>query len=92
MTKNRIWSGKLPITIIMTVQITMAAIIVVIGVFSVVILLVQQQASATTTITPTASSHNKCSGGDIVTCTHSKKTTHPTKRDSTPFDLPLPFP
>jgi hypothetical protein len=86
MTKNRIWRRILPITIIMTVQITMAAIIV-------VILLVQQKASATTTtITPTAS-QNKCSGGnDIVTCTQSKKTTHPTKGDSTPFDLALPFP
>jgi hypothetical protein len=68
-------------------------IIIGVGVFSAALVLVQQQASATTSITLTASQNNKCSGGDIVTCTHSKKTAHhSTKEDSTPFDIPLPFP
>jgi hypothetical protein len=67
----------------------MAALIVVIGggAFSVAILLQQQSSAATTGV----ANHNKCSGGDIVTCTHSKKTHHPAK-DSTPFHLPIPFP
>jgi hypothetical protein len=68
----------------------MAALVVIGGVFSVVILL-QQQASATAIITPAVSHNNKCSG-DIITCTHNKKTQHSTKGTTTPFDLPLPFP
>ena len=75
----------------------MAALLVIIGggVFAVAILLLQQQqqAGATTIIdtTPVAK-HNKCSG-DLITCTSGKKTSHhSTKDDSTPFNLPLPFP
>ena len=64
-----------------------ALVVIVVGVFAAVLL--QQQASAT--ITP-AASHKKCSG-DIITCTHGKKTpNHSAKDDTTPFDLPLPFP
>ena len=81
---------------IITTLLTMAALLVIIGggVFAVAILLLQQQqAGATITIdtTPIAK-HNKCSG-DLITCTSDKKTSqHSTKDDSTPFNLPLPFP
>jgi hypothetical protein len=68
----------------------MAVLVVIGGVFSVVILL-QQQASATAIITPAVSHNNKCSG-DIITCTHDKKTPNHSAKDTTPFDLPLPFP
>jgi hypothetical protein len=74
----------------------MAALLVIIGgggVFAVAILLLQQQQAGATTIdtTPVAN-HNKCSG-DLITCTSDKKTYHhSTKDDSTPFNLPLPFP
>ena len=68
-------------------MLTMAVILViVVGVFAAVLL--QQQASAT--IIP-AASHKKCSG-DIITCTHDKKTPNHPAKDTTPFDLPLPFP
>jgi hypothetical protein len=56
------------------------------GTFPVVL---SQQANATTTAVA-AADHNKCSSGDIITCTP-KETHHPAK-DTTPFDLPLPFP
>ena len=49
-----------------------------------------QQANATTTTAVAAADHNKCSSDDIITCTP-KETHHPAK-DTTPFDLPLPFP
>jgi hypothetical protein len=52
-----------------------------------------QQANATTTAV--AADHNKCSsssGGDIITCIHSKETHHPAKDTTTPFVLPIPFP
>jgi hypothetical protein len=51
-----------------------------------------QQANATTTtaVVVVAADHNKCSSDDIITCTP-KETHHPAK-DTTPFDLPLPFP
>ncbi|MGC2429089.1 MAG: hypothetical protein WA421_18800 [Nitrososphaeraceae archaeon] len=52
-----------------------------------------QQANATTTtavVVVAAADHNKCSSDDIITCTP-KETHHPAK-DTTPFDLPLPFP
>jgi hypothetical protein len=82
---------------IITTLLTIAALLVIIiggGVFAVAILLLQQQqAGATITIdtTPIAK-HNKCSG-DLITCTSDKKTSqHSTKDDSTPFNLPLPFP
>jgi hypothetical protein len=82
---------------IITTLLTIAALLVIIiggGVFAVAILLLQQQqAGATITIdtTPIAK-HNKCSG-DLITCTSDKKTfQHSTKDDSTPFNLPLPFP
>ena len=94
MKKNRIWRRRTPIVLIITTLLTMAALLVIIGgrVFAVAILLLQQQqAGATITIdtTPVAK-HNKCSG-DLITCT-SDKTYHSTKDDSTPFNLPLPFP
>jgi hypothetical protein len=54
------------------------------GTFPVVL---SQQANATTTAN---ADHNKCSSGNINTCTP-KETHHPAK-DTTPFDLPLPFP
>jgi hypothetical protein len=60
------------------------------GTFPVVL---SQQANATTTTTANAvaaADHNKCSSDDIITCTP-KETHHPAK-DTTPFDLPLPFP
>jgi preprotein translocase subunit SecG len=64
-----------------------ALVVIVVGVFATILL--QQQASATIT---SAASHKKCSG-DIITCTHGKKTpNHSAKDDTTPFDLPLPFP
>jgi hypothetical protein len=63
-----------------------ALVVIVVGVFAAVLL--QQQASAT--ITP-AAIHKKCSG-DIITCTHDKKTPNHSAKDTTPFDLPLPFP
>jgi hypothetical protein len=48
-----------------------------------------QQANATIAV----ADYNKCSsGGDIVTCTHSKETHHPAKDTTTPFVLPIPFP
>jgi hypothetical protein len=58
------------------------------GTFPVVLL---QQANATTTATAVAADHNKCSSGDIVTCTHNKETHYPAK-DTIPFVLPIPFP
>jgi hypothetical protein len=81
--------------IIITTLLTMAALLVIIGggVFAVAILLLQQQQAGATTIdtTPVAK-HNKCTG-DLITCTSGKKTSHhSTKDDSTPFNLPLPFP
>ena len=82
---------------IITTLLTMAALLVIIiggGVFAVAILLLQQQqAGATITIdTIPVAKHNKCSG-DLITCTSGKKTSHhSTKDDSTPFNLPLPFP
>ena len=80
---------------IITTLLTMAALLVIIGggVFAVAILLLQQQQAGATTIdtTPVAK-HNKCTG-DLITCTSGKKTSHhSTKDDSTPFNLPLPFP
>jgi len=82
---------------IITTLLTMAALLVIIGggVFAVPILLLQQQQQAGATITidttPVAK-HNKCTG-DLITCTSGKKTSHhSTKDDSTPFNLPLPFP
>jgi hypothetical protein len=82
---------------IITTLLTMAALLVIIGggVFAVAILLLQQQQQAGATITidttPVAK-HNKCSG-DLITCTSDKKSSHhSTKDDSTPFNLPLPFP
>jgi hypothetical protein len=54
------------------------------------VVLLQQQASATIGTTIAVAGHNKCSGDDIISCTHDKKA-HPVK-DRTPFDLPLPFP
>ena len=63
-----------------------ALVVIVVGVFATILL--QQQASAT--ITP-AASHKKCSG-DIITCTHGKKTPNHSAKNTTPFDLPLPFP
>jgi hypothetical protein len=36
--------------------------------------------------------HNKCSGGDIVTCTYIQESHHPAKDTTTPFVLPIPFP
>ena len=78
---------------IITTLLTLGVLVVIIGVGAfATILLPQQQASA---IITTFAKHNKCSGGggdDIITCTHDKKTYHSTKKDSTPFDLPLPFP
>jgi len=44
-----------------------------------------------TTITAVAD-HNKCSGGDIVTCTYIQESHHPAKDTTTPFVLPIPFP
>ena len=82
---------------IITTLLTIAALLVIIiggGVFAVAILLLQQQqAGATITIdTIPVAKHNKCSG-DLITCTSDKKTSHhSTKDDSTPFNLPLPFP
>ncbi len=60
-----------------------ALVVIVVGVFAAVLL--QQQAS------DTISNHNKCFSDDIIICTHNKETRHPAK-DTTPFDLPLPFP
>jgi hypothetical protein len=60
------------------------------GTFPVVL---SQQANATTTanaVVVVAADHNKCNSDDIITCTP-KETHHPAK-DTTPFDLPLPFP
>jgi hypothetical protein len=54
------------------------------GTFPVVLL---QQANATAVV----ADHNKCSGGDIITCIHNKETHHPAK-DTIPFVLPIPFP
>ena len=81
---------------IITTLLTMAALLVIIGggMFAVAILLLQQQqqAGATTIDTTPVAKHNKCSG-DLITCTSDKKTSHhSTKDDSTPFNLPLPFP
>ena len=95
MKKNRIWRRRTPIVLIITTLLTMAALVVIIGggVFAVAILLLQQQQAGATTIdtTPVAK-HNKCTG-DLITCTSGKKTSHhSTKDDSTPFNLPLPFP
>jgi hypothetical protein len=56
------------------------------GTFPVVL---SQQANATITAV-VAADHNKCNSDDIITCTP-KETHHPAK-DTTPFDLPLPFP
>jgi hypothetical protein len=83
------------IVMIITTLLTMAALLVIIGggVFAVAILLLQQQQAGATAIdtTPVAK-HKKCSG-DLITCTSDKKTSHhSTKDDSTPFNLPLPFP
>ena len=59
------------------------------GTFPVVLL---QQANSTTTATSAAvADHNKCSSGDIITCTD-KETRHPAKDTTTPFVLPIPFP
>ena len=82
------------IVMIITTLLTMAALLVIIGggVFAVAILLLQQQQAGATAIdtTPVAK-HKKCS--DLITCTSDKKTSHhSTKDDSTPFNLPLPFP
>jgi hypothetical protein len=57
------------------------------GTFPVALL---QQASATTTAV--AADHNKCSGGDMITCAYIKKTHYPAKDTTTPFVLPIPFP
>jgi hypothetical protein len=59
------------------------------GTFPVVL---SQQANATTTANAVVAvaDHNKCSSDDIIACTR-KETHHPAK-DTTPFDLPLPFP
>jgi hypothetical protein len=52
----------------------------------------QQQAGATTIDTTPVAKHKKCSE-DLITYTSDKKTSHhSTKDDSTPFNLPLPFP
>jgi hypothetical protein len=66
------------------------------GTFPVALL---QQANATTitanatTITAVAADHNKCSGGDIITCAYIKETHYPAKdTTTTPFVLPIPFP
>jgi hypothetical protein len=77
---------------IITTLLTLGVLVVIIGVGAfATILLPQQQARA---IITTFAKHNKCSGGDddIITCTHDKNSHHSTKKDSTPFDLPLPFP
>ena len=79
---------------IITTLLTLGVLVVIIGVGAfATILLPLQQASA---IITTFAKHNKCSGGggdDIITCTHDKNNSHhSTKKDSTPFDLPLPFP
>jgi hypothetical protein len=59
------------------------------GTFPVALL---QQANATT-ITAVAADHNKCSGGDIITCAYIKETHYPAKdTTTTPFVLPIPFP
>jgi hypothetical protein len=58
------------------------------GTFPVALL---QQAN-TTTITTAVADHNKCSGGDIITCTHNEETHYPAKDTTTPFVLPIPFP
>jgi hypothetical protein len=65
------------------------------GTFPVALL---QQANATTitanatTITAVAD-HNKCSGGDIITCAYIQETHYPAKdTTTTPFVLPIPFP
>jgi hypothetical protein len=58
------------------------------GTFPVALL---QQANATN-ITAVAADHNKCSGGDIVTCTYIQETHYPAKDTTTPFVLPIPFP
>jgi hypothetical protein len=58
------------------------------GTFPVALL---QQANATT-ITAVAADHNKCSGGDIITCAYIKETHHPAKDTTMPFILPIPFP
>jgi hypothetical protein len=50
----------------------------------------QANATTTTTVVVAAADHNKCNSDDIITCTP-KETHHPAK-DTTPFDLPLPFP
>jgi flagellar basal body-associated protein FliL len=57
------------------------------GTFPVALL---QQANATT-ITAVAD-HNKCSGGDIITCAYIQETHYPAKDTTTPFVLPIPFP
>ena len=66
------------------------------GTFPVALL---QQANATTItanatiITAVAADHNKCSGGDIITCASIQGTHHSTKdTTTTPFVLPIPFP
>jgi CHASE3 domain sensor protein len=75
---------------IITTLLTLAVLVVVIigvGAFA-TILLPLQQASA---IITTFAKHNKCS--DLITCTSDKKSSHhSTKDDSTPYNLPLPFP
>jgi hypothetical protein len=53
--------------------------------------LLQQANSITTATTAAVADHNKCSSGDIITCSHNKETHHPAK-DTTPFVLPIPFP
>jgi len=58
------------------------------GTFPVALLL--QQANATT-ITAVAD-HNKCSGGDNITCAYIQETHYPAKDTTTPFVLPIPFP
>jgi hypothetical protein len=60
------------------------------GTFPVALL---QQANATIiTITTAVADHHKCSGGDIITCTHNEETHYPAKDTTTPFVLPIPFP
>lgn len=50
-------------------------------------------ANATTITTTVAADHNKCSGGDIITCAYIKETHYPAKdTTTTPFVLPIPFP
>jgi hypothetical protein len=58
------------------------------GTFPVALL---QQANATT-ITTAVADHHKCSGGDIITCTHNEETHYTAKDTTTPFVLPIPFP